>query len=91
MKKEYFDYRALGIPDPEAGTSQRAFARMRYDGGIYKVTGIFAVEAAMVLVRGPDDVQAKKLGGGILTPATLGQPYIDRLVDAGVTIETSWV
>lgn len=63
---------------------------MRYDGGIYNVTGIFAAEAAMVLLRGPDDVFAKKLGGGILTTATLGQPYIDRLIKAGVIFEVKW-
>jgi short subunit dehydrogenase-like uncharacterized protein len=68
---------------------------MAYDGGIYYVTGIFASEAAIVLVRGDttadDSVYARKLGGGVLTPATLGQPYIDRLVKAGVIIETGWL
>lgn len=62
---------------------------MRYDGGLYRVTGIFAVEGAMVVLRGPEDIPAKKLGGGILTPSTLGQPFIDRLVKAGVKVETS--
>ena len=61
---------------------------MRYDGGIYDVTGIFAVEGAIVILRGPENVYAKELGGGILTPATLGQPFIDQLVKAGVKYET---
>ena len=64
---------------------------MRYEGGIYNVTGIFVTEAAMVILRGPKDILARKLGGGILTPSTLGQPFIDRLIQAGVTFETKWI
>ncbi len=84
-----FEHRAIGIP--ESNPSRRAFARMRWDGGTYTVTGIFASEAAMVILRGPSDIQAKKLGGGILTPATLGQPFIDRLSGAGVVVEQGWM
>jgi short subunit dehydrogenase-like uncharacterized protein len=43
-------------------------------------------EAAITLLK--DDVVAKKLGGGVLTPATLGQPFIDRLHNAGFKFET---
>ena len=42
----------------------------------------------MVLLRGPQDILAQKMGGGVLTPATLGQPFIDRLKEAGVSIDT---
>jgi short subunit dehydrogenase-like uncharacterized protein len=34
-----------------------------------------------------DDVMAKKLGGGVMTPATLGQPFIDRLNMSGFGFE----
>ena len=50
------------------------------------VTGIFLAEGALTLLK--DDVAAKKLGGGFLTPATLGQAYIDRLGEHGFKIET---
>ena len=53
------------------------------------VSGVFAAEAALTLLK--DDVTAKKLGGGFMTPATLGQPYIDRLADAGFEIEVEMV
>lgn len=53
------------------------------------VTGIFLAEAALSLLK--DDVTAKKFGGGFLTPATLGEPYIDRLRDAGFKIETKMI
>jgi short subunit dehydrogenase-like uncharacterized protein len=51
------------------------------------VTGILLTQAAITLLK--DDVVAHKLGGGILTPATLGQPYIDRLNNAGFKFETT--
>ncbi len=100
-KKGGFEYRAIAIPDTENGTAEtadvstrRAYARMAYQGGIYYLSGVFASEAAMVLLRGDaaaeDAVYARKLGGGILTPATLGQPFIDRLAKAGLTLETGW-
>ena len=50
------------------------------------MTGIFLAEAAMSLLN--DDSEAKKLGGGVLTPATLGAPYIERLQKAGIKFET---
>jgi short subunit dehydrogenase-like uncharacterized protein len=53
---------------------------------ILAVTGIFLAQAALTLLK--DEVPAKKLGGGFLTPATLGQPYIDRLAEQGFEIET---
>ena len=46
-------------------------------------------QAAITLLK--DDVVAKKFGGGILTPATLGQPFIDRLHDAGFSFETKMI
>jgi len=49
------------------------------------MTGIFATEAAITLLR--DDTQAHKIGGGFLTPATLGEAYIDRLNNAGIKID----
>ena len=42
----------------------------------------------MTILRGPNNIQAKEIGGGILTPATLGQPFINRLSDEGVHLET---
>jgi short subunit dehydrogenase-like uncharacterized protein len=46
-------------------------------------------QAAITLLK--DDVIAKKFGGGILTPATLGQPFADRLAENGFKIETKFL
>ena len=51
------------------------------------MTGVFAAEAAITLLR--DETLAGKIGGGFLTPATLGGAYLDRLQKAGVKLEVS--
>jgi short subunit dehydrogenase-like uncharacterized protein len=53
------------------------------------VSGLLVSQAALSLLK--DDVTAKKLGGGFMTPATLGQPLIDRLGDLGFKIEVKMV
>lgn len=84
--KERIEYRTIAIADQDTPTPMRAFSRMRYEGGMYYLTGVFLAEAGITIIR--DDTIAKKLGGGILTPAMLGQPFIDRLRSAGVLYET---
>ena len=54
----------------------------------FLVTGVFLAEAAATLLE--DDV-AGRLPGGVLTPACLGQGYIDRLDRAGLHIEAKIV
>src|SRR3954462_878641 len=46
------------------------------------VTGICLAEAAISILR-----DEHKLSGGIYTPATLGQKFIDRLEVAGMRVE----
>jgi short subunit dehydrogenase-like uncharacterized protein len=52
---------------------------------MYHLTGILLAEAALSIVR--DITPAHEIGGGILTPATLGAPYLERLKKAGVKME----
>lgn len=84
-KDESIEYRAVGTADQNSPTPKRALARFRYDGGIYYLTGLLLAEAAMVLIQ--NDGLIKELGGGLLTPAMLGQPFVDRLRKVGVIIE----
>lgn len=56
---------------------------------LFTVSGLLVSQAALTLLK--DDVMAKKLGGGFMTPATLGQPLIDRLGDLGFKIEVKMV
>jgi short subunit dehydrogenase-like uncharacterized protein len=81
------EYRAVAVADvATSGPKPRAFARAWFEGGIYHLTALLLTEAAITLLK--DDVVAKKFGGGILTPATLGQPYIDRVDRGGFKFET---
>ena len=89
-QKELLDYRAVAVADENLSQPHRAFSSFRWNGGIYYLTGLLLAEAAIVILG--DDSLAKNLGGGgVLTPALLGQPFIDRLKDAGVIIETELV
>ena len=82
--REYFELRAVATSDsPE---SRRAFAKLSWDGSLYHLTGVFLAEAAIVILR--EKTVAHDLGGGCLTPATLGDPFIDRLRKAGMKFET---
>lgn len=80
---DHVDYRAVGYPD--MNTTKKVYAKAAYQGGLYKLTGIMLGEAALTLLK--DDVPAKKLGGGFMTPATLGQAFIDRLGENGFKFE----
>ena len=52
---------------------------------MYHLTGVCLAESAVILAR--EKTLANELGGGILTPATLGPAYLDRLQKAGLKTE----
>lgn len=52
---------------------------------MYGFTGVLVAEAAITLSR--DKTFAHELGGGVVTPATLGAPYLERLQKAGFITE----
>lgn len=83
--KDSIEFRAIATADQEGPSSQRAFGKLRWDGGNYYFTGVCLAEAAMVILNERDLIG--RLDGGILTPAMLGQPFIDRLRSAGMVFE----
>ena len=84
--KEFLEYRAVAVADRPEPNPPRAISRFRYDGGMYYLTAILLVESAMVIFE--DASLSDRLGGGLLTPACLGQPFIDRMHNSGITLET---
>ncbi|KAL8775285.1 MAG: hypothetical protein Q9209_000292 [Squamulea sp. 1 TL-2023] len=84
--KDSVELRAVAEADQDVPNPRKAMAKFRYEGGIYYLTGLFLAEAAMVLLENDD--LTTKLGGGLLTPAMLNQPFIDRLRNAGVILES---
>ena len=84
--KDSLEFRAIATADQDVGKPRQALGRVRYDGSIYGLTGVFMAEAAMVLLE--DEHLERRLGGGLLTPSSLGQHFIDRMVRAGLILET---
>jgi short subunit dehydrogenase-like uncharacterized protein len=84
-KNDFIVYRAVGISDENSATPRKALLTTKYDGSMYLLTGVLLSEAAITILR--DETAASKLGGGVLTPATLGQPFIDRLAKVGYHTE----
>ena len=83
-RQNHIEIRAVATSD--SPDSQRAFAKLSWNGSLYHLTGVLLAEAAIVILR--ERTAAHDLGGGCLTPATLGYPLIDRLQKAGVKFET---
>lgn len=84
-RHEYLEYHAVATADQDGLHPRRAFAKLRWDGSLYYFTGVCLAEAAMVLLN--DEKLVQRLDGGLLTPATLGQPFIDRMINAGLVFE----
>ena len=90
--RDTMEFWAVATADEEqVGASKerqprQAFARFRFEGGMYYLTGLLLAEAAMVMLE--DEELVARLGGGVLTPAMLGQRFVDRIIKAGVVLET---
>jgi len=83
-KKDYAYLTAVGTADRPKG--ERAIATFKINGSLYYFTGLAIAEAAMVILRG-ENSEAKKLGGGFMTPATLGDEYVERMKKVNVEID----
>ena len=84
--------RALAVPD-DAAAKEKAAGSLRYVGGLYQMTAVLVCEAAATILAGDGEggVPARRLGGGLMTPATLGMGYLERLRKGGVEIETGFL
>lgn len=84
-KNDFMSYRAVGVADTEKG--EKAVLKLDFAYGAYVITGLTMAAAAEVLLRGDvEATEAGRLGGGILTPATLGEEYVRKLEEFGVKI-----
>ncbi|KAF2400612.1 NAD(P)-binding protein [Trichodelitschia bisporula] len=83
-KHNVLRYKATAVAD--AQPARRAVATFDYTGPGYYLTGVMLAEAALEVLDG-GDFYARKIGGGMVTPATLGEGYVERLRKAGCKIE----
>ena len=86
--KGFLEQKGIALPDEEG--RGRAVGVLRWKGGMYAMTAVLVAEAAATLLYHKDSTIANRLGGGICTPATLGDKYIERLKDAGIKLDTSF-
>lgn len=84
-KNDRLEYHAIATADQES--PRRVFGSITYEGSMYVLTGLLIAEAAMVILQEEEKVK-KTSRCGIVTPATMGQDYVDRLDAAGVKIQT---
>ncbi|KAH7038104.1 saccharopine dehydrogenase [Microdochium trichocladiopsis] len=92
--KDQIELRGVATPDfsawerqPPAGKArQLAYARGNWNGSMYLLTAMLLGQAALTMLE--DDVP---MVGGVYTPATLGQGFIDRIDDRGFKIESELV
>lgn len=85
-EKDHCEWRAIATADStDPNDPKRAEGRIRWEGSMYQLTGTCLAEAAITLAR--DKTFAHEVGGGVLTPATLGAPYLERLQKVGFQAE----
>ncbi|KAH7171025.1 Saccharopine dehydrogenase-domain-containing protein [Dactylonectria macrodidyma] len=81
----YFRYRTLAVADaPEDAAAPKVEVEFAYDGDSYVFTGVSLTEAALLLLEG--GTPAHECGGGILTPALLGERFAERLKRPGADV-----
>jgi len=81
-KNDRFEYRGIAMPDLQTTNPHRAFASLSFESSCYVFTAVSLAEAAISILR-----DEHKLAGGVYTPSSLGQPFIDRLSGAGMKIQ----
>lgn len=89
-RSHYIEYRGVAVTDAGHGKPKVA-GRWRSEGNHYLMTAIFMVEGAATLLYDGGNIPAERMSGGFLTPATLGDSFVERLRSSGVVIETDVV
>lgn len=77
----------MAIADEASVSAPRALTKLRYPGGTYHITAALLSQGAATILY--EEGLVEKVGGGILTPAVLGQSYIERLRTAGMNFDTA--
>ncbi|KAJ5690686.1 hypothetical protein N7462_005078 [Penicillium macrosclerotiorum] len=81
------EYHAVAKADQDVPAPKRVFGKFTFEGSMYVLTGLLLAEAAMVILD--EEEKVKKVSrGGIVTSATLGQDFVDRIDKVGCKIDT---
>jgi short subunit dehydrogenase-like uncharacterized protein len=81
------EWRGVAIANEDSDTPRKAFVRVQSTIDPYTLTAMCMVQIANSILFNKNTLAAR-LGGGILTPATVASPELFRLLDrAGLKIE----
>jgi short subunit dehydrogenase-like uncharacterized protein len=81
------EWRGVAIADEDSDTPRKAFVRVQSTIDPYTLTAVCMIQIANSILFNKNTLAAR-LGGGILTPATVASPELFRLLDrAGLKIE----
>ena len=86
IEKNWFEHRGVAEADTPIQPRPKALVRMRYESDPYIFTAVALGEAARIVLW-ERDTWAHKFGGGVMTPATLGDHFVSQLRASGVTID----
>lgn len=81
------EYRAIATADQNVASPKRVFGKLMYGGNMYTFTGVLLAEAAAVILQNEEKVK-RVSRCGIVTSATLGQEFVERLEGVGCVVET---
>ena len=91
-KNDAFELRGIAVAEQLSKVPRKAMASLRFEGGMYELTALFLAEAAMTLLDGKANEEVKKqFGAGFLTPACLGDTFVEKVKEAGVKIDVKQI
>jgi short subunit dehydrogenase-like uncharacterized protein len=86
---DYSEFRVLVSSNQETdestGRAKKVLGIISHRGDIYGLTGITSAAAAKIILEHENEI--KNISAGFVTPATLGQAYVDELEKGGFKFE----
>lgn len=85
---DYSEFRVLVSSDQKderTGRVKKLLGIISHRGDLYGLTGITSAAAAKVILEHEKEI--KDISAGFVTPATLGQAYVDELERGGFNFE----
>lgn len=85
---DYSEFRVLVSSnqiDATTGKAKQVLGSISHRGDLYGLTGITSAAAAKIVLEHEKDI--KNISAGFVTPATLGQAYVEELEKRGFNFE----
>jgi short subunit dehydrogenase-like uncharacterized protein len=85
---DYSEFRVLvssNQTDEHTGRVKKVLGSISHRGDLYGLTGITSAAAAKIILEHEKEI--KNISAGFVTPATLGQAYVDELEKGGFNFE----